>query len=303
MSSRLVTWKRIALVSSLAACLCSSAFADAISDAKAYAAKELQIKGNIVDEAANEKTLVMYNLVYPKGLDGVLDKFRTHFPFIKVTSFSLSGGALFERFRTEERSGRHTADIWQHSSPGSADILAEEKLLLDWTPPTDKLIDNKWKSKGHWYPVGLYHIGVAWNTKLVDAQTEKMLMGLKTWKDVAAVDWKEPIGFAHVRTGGTAYLPLYYLQKTFGEPYFEKLAAKKPMVLDSNVPLAERLADGPRYGVFKPVVARRADPLDLSRAGAGQRLPDGPVGQGAAQQRGQAVSGLVTDGRGAARLE
>jgi len=213
--------------------------------AKAYAKTELNgIDPSVVDGAAKESELMVYHLIYPKGLTGVFNAFKKRFPFVEVRSFVASGGPLYERFRTEEKAGRSTADVWQHTSSGAADALAKEGLLMNWTPPNEARIPAQWKRSGSWYPVGLFYVSLAWNDDAVTPEEAQMLRNAKSWNLALDPRWKGRMGLVHVRAGGTTQLPYYFYWKEYGEKYLAGLAANKPLVLDSIVPLAERLATG-----------------------------------------------------------
>lgn len=238
--------RAIVMASLLAAGLGAHAATPAeIATAKAYAKSDLAgLDPAVVDGAAKEGELMVYHLIYPKGLNGVFGAFKKRFPFVDVKSFAASGGPLYERYRTEEKAGRSTADIWQHTSAGSADTLAKEGILMNWTPPNDGRVPAQWKRAGSWYPIGLFYVSLAWNDDAVSPEEQKLLRNARDWNVALDPRWKGRMGLVHVRAGGTTHLPYYFYWKSYGEKYLDGLAAAKPLVLDSIVPLAERLASG-----------------------------------------------------------
>ena len=213
--------------------------------ARDYAAKAIPgLDPAVVDGAAAEGKVMVYRLLMPTGIDKLIAAFRAHFPFIQVDSYTSSGGPLYERFRTEIKAGRAIADLVMQTTTSAMRTLAGEKLLLNWTPPNDAEVPDRWKDKGVAYPISLYQMALAWNIDAVTKAEETKLAGLKSWDEFLGYKWQSPIGIVHVRSGGTMHLSFYYLDKAHGRQGFKTLAALRPLVMDSILPMTERLTAG-----------------------------------------------------------
>jgi ABC-type Fe3+ transport system substrate-binding protein len=213
--------------------------------ARDYVAKAIPgLDPAVVDGAAAEGKVMLYRLLMPTGVDKLIAAFRAHFPFVEVDSYTSSGGPLYERFRTEIKAGRAIADLVMQATTSAMRTLASEKLLLSWTPPNDAEVPDRWKDKGVTYPVSLYQMALAWNIDSVTKAEEARLTSLKTWDDFLGYKWQSPLGIVHVRSGGTMHLSFYYLYKTHGREGFKTLASFHPLVMDSILPMTERLGAG-----------------------------------------------------------
>jgi len=215
--------------------------------AEAWAVKNMPgLPVDIVSAACKEGTLNLYHLIYRGALKPLIADFEKAFPCLKVTAFMASGSQLDERFTTEARAKKaNGADVWMNTSPAFANSLADEGLLMDWTPPNSDRVPAEWKSEGHWYGVGIAPIGFAWNSKQVTAEQEKALMNITTWPEVANAPFKGRSAMAHIRAGGTTQLPFYYFRKDIGLDFWKKLKnSLNPVILDGANPVAGQLASG-----------------------------------------------------------
>jgi iron(III) transport system substrate-binding protein len=231
-----------------------------LDQAQVYASKAIPgLDPAIVTGAAQEGAVSLYNLNYSKSVSDVFDAFRQHFPFVKAQNFAMSGGPLYERFRTEEMSGRHTADLWQASALDDAARLASENLLMTWQVPNDADISPQFKRSGLWYPIGYYHACVAWNSALMSDAENAAMEKLRTWpslvSEILKPDWTGLFGITRPNSGGSVALQSYSLVKQVGEDVIAKLATNQAALFDSQDVLAERISSGElRAGIASEVV-------------------------------------------------
>lgn len=214
-------------------------------DGAAWAADNIPgLDAAIVEAACGEGELSLYNVVYRNELQDVVSAFEEAFPCIEVTSFAATGSELLERFTSEQRAGRHEADIFETTTPGVAPELAGEGLLADYTPPNADRVPDQFKDEGTWYAIGLDPIGFAWNTDLVTDEQRAAIDGIETWADTADPAFADDLGFVTAKSGGTAQLPWYYFRTELGMDFWEELAGQNPAIFDATGPAVDRLVAG-----------------------------------------------------------
>jgi ABC-type Fe3+ transport system substrate-binding protein len=238
----------VATASLTAACGSSSGGGGGGGDAKAKAWVAKNIPGfsaSVVEQACKEGKLSLYSLI-PPGIAKVNASFESDIGCVKVDAFQASGGALAERFSQEQSAGKHSADVIQNFSVGFLNDAASKGWLEKYTPPNAKNVPSRWSNPSYWYGIGLDPMGVFWNTRAVSGAQQKQLSSIKTWDQLLDIDGLAgKTGVVDIQSGGTAQLPLYFLQDKYGLDYWTKLAAQfKPTVFDSITPLTQRLASG-----------------------------------------------------------
>ncbi|WP_213453203.1 extracellular solute-binding protein [Rhizomonospora bruguierae] len=217
-----------------------------VAAAKAWVEKNVpELPADVVDRACAEGVLSLYSLI-PPGIKKVNEAFQKDIPCVKVEAFQASGGALAERFTQEQQSGKHQADVIQNFSVAFLDGAADKGFLEKYTPPNADNVPARWSRPGFWYGIGLDPMGVFWNTKAVSAAQQQQLSSIKTWDQLLTVEGLAgKAGIVDIKAGGTAQLPLYFLQDKYGIEYWQKLEAQfDPVVFDSITPLTQRLAAG-----------------------------------------------------------
>lgn len=198
----------------------------------------------VVDAACKEGTVTLYTLVLRRNSEDVIDLFQKRFPCLKLKTFVGSGGMLVQRFTSEFTAGTYLADVWMNSSPLFGDELAEKKMFLNWTPPNVPAIADQWKKDGYWYPIGLAHLAVSWNTQDLRPDQQAWLDNLKTWDQVGGAPFVGSTAVVDIRAGGTTHLLYSFLSKQYGADSWRRLADLKPTVFSGINPLTERLAVG-----------------------------------------------------------
>jgi ABC-type Fe3+ transport system substrate-binding protein len=203
------------------------------------------LPASVVEQACKEGTLSLYSLI-PPGIAKVNKKFESDIGCVKVNAFQASGGALAERFQQEQEAGKHNADVIQNFSVAFLDEAASKGWLAKYTPPNAGNVPSQWAHAGYWYGIGLDPMGVFWNTKAVSSDQQQRLSSIKTWDQLLGIPGLSgKTGVVDIQSGGTAQLPLYFLQEKYGLDFWSQLASQyKPTIFDSITPLTQRLASG-----------------------------------------------------------
>lgn len=187
-----------------------------------YVAKNMPgVSLDLVQAAAKEGQVVVYGLGLSQPM---LDAFSKAFPFIKVEAILLSGGTLDERLQSERGAGAFKQDL----------VLAGEQTV-------DKALANNWCASytptsadaykgaanvvpGKAYPWGATVIGIAYSADRLAPEDREAIKNA-TWDTLLDPRWKKyHWGLLNAGNGLSlsGSLPTYYLNKTFGEDFFER---------------------------------------------------------------------------------
>lgn len=162
---------------------------------------------------------------------------------IKVNILRDSSGPLFQRWVTEANAGQNMVDSFLGSDPAAFREADERGLLADYTVTDDKAFDPAFKIAGKSYPVVFQVQPLSWNTSKVTPEEQQQLLteGVKALADPR---WNGRI--AAVVPQGTAIIRAEYarLVDEYGWELLEGIAANKPTLYDSAVPLTDRLVAG-----------------------------------------------------------
>jgi len=236
----------------IASAACGGSNGGDSADAADVAAAQAWVEENIpefpselVEQACSEGVLSLYALI-PPGIQKVNEAFQEDIPCVSVEAFQASGGALAERFTQEQQSGKNMADVIQNFSVAFLDEAAAKGFLENHTPPNASNVPEQWTHPGYWYGIGLTPMGVFWNTYVVSEAQKQQLCAVETWDQLLDVPGLSGnAGIVDLKAGGTAQLPLYFLQDEYGIEYWEKLEDQfDPVVFDSITPLVQRLSSG-----------------------------------------------------------
>ncbi len=115
---------------------------------------------------------------------------------------------LFERWLTEERVGQHVADVVQITDTVLIESAHDEKLIADYTPTSAAGIRPEMKKEGVWYTAFVNAMGIAWNSKLVSPEEEKLIRE-GGWNVLTDPRWKGRIATGTPASGGSSYSYVY----------------------------------------------------------------------------------------------
>jgi iron(III) transport system substrate-binding protein len=191
----------------------------------------------VLDAANKEGSVVWYYVVPPPTATHVIDAFEKAYPDIKVQGVRVLS-EVKSKLDAERTTGSKGADVVSHS----------EQDLVPELRPAGQLVDIKGPAFADWASskaelgpdavVSSYTVlGIAWNTDAVSTP-------LKGYEDLLKPEFKGgKIGIVKPSTGGTAD---YYsfLEKHLGDDFLTKLAAQKPRVYETLVPMQQALEAG-----------------------------------------------------------
>jgi iron(III) transport system substrate-binding protein len=154
---------------------------------------------------------------------------------------------LFDRWQNEERVGKHIADVICFTDPSIVEGANKNGLIADYRPAEAAALPTTMKQDGVWYATTIAYMGVGWNTKLVSADEEKLLLQ-RQWDVLADPRWQGRYTTTAAASGGSTYAYWYMLANAlrdrYGVPFLRKLAANKPGIFISKPPMYDRLVAG-----------------------------------------------------------
>lgn len=210
----------------------------------------------VVAAGKKEGKLVLYNSANGASyFTNIIKAFEKKYG-IQVDSFDMRASELTERIRAEQVAGRFLGDLELHSTStiqqqaidgpfvekvGRVPNIANLKAEL---PATDM-----------WIPAWIQAYGVLVNTQMVKAGDEP-----KAWKDLLDPKWKDKILSDDTRPIGGGQTMFFVLEKTYGTPFHEKLAAQNLVFSRDMRNDARRVARG-EYPLYIPQMFAMASDL------------------------------------------
>jgi len=212
---------------------------------------------DLLQKAKDEGTINLYHIRLPDANAGLMGEFQKEFPFIQFTEVEDSGPPLMQRFLTEERAGQYNADIIQGTDTTAMDSAIDEGFIAQYQVTSESYFPEASYRSGYYYPLGqATRATILYNTNLIsDAQAAKLKDFKGLWDPALA---GKKIVLTDPSSASAAMLFWYYLDQTYGQESWQKLAALNPLI-QSGTPAAQSIASGDAaYGVVSENVALAA---------------------------------------------
>ncbi|MFF3575045.1 ABC transporter substrate-binding protein [Nocardia jiangxiensis] len=227
---------------------------------------------DVVAAANKEGHVLLYSSQKPANLQALKASFEAKYPKISMEFVRGTDADINPRVEIENRIGKGVADVhmvtdaaWIKTASDSGAYstkLVGPSLGSPAYEPEKSVINNRF------FLTSAAVFALGWNV-------ESVPNGLRSPRDILKPEYTGKIGIVNP-TGIASYVDLYrYYSKTFGEDYWEKLAALKPRVFPSAIAIGQALTSG------EVVVAPAVQPLVAEiAAGApvGWTLPEKPWG-------------------------
>lgn len=227
---------------------------------------------DVVSAANKEGSVMLYSSQKPANLEALKAAFNAKYPDIAMDFVRGTDAEINPRIETENKTGKGIADVHMLTDAGwiqnaadsgaySADLVGPALDAPAYEPDKSVINDRFFLTSAAVFALG-------WNTSAVPG-------GLNTPQDILNPAYKGKIGIVNP-TGIASYVDLYrYYAKTYGEDYWERLAALEPRVYPSALGVAQALTSG------EVVVSPSVQPLVTEvEAGApvNWKLPPNPWG-------------------------
>ncbi|CAN1505492.1 AfuA ABC-type Fe3+ transport system, periplasmic component [Burkholderiaceae bacterium] len=188
----------------------------------------------LIKAATKEGKLVLYTTMDKENTMRAIGLFNKRFPGIDVQVLRMPGGQLVTRVQAEMAAGKLAADIVSFSDQAQVDSV--QTALADYAPPNASGFPAPNAAKKAW-PLTMAAWCIGYNTELVKNPP-------KSWAELTDAQYKGKLGEVTILTGGTGWVRSMFERETLGEGYWAALAANKPKIFPSGVPLSDALLRG-----------------------------------------------------------
>jgi iron(III) transport system substrate-binding protein len=201
---------------------------------------EVIASAELMAAAQKEGTVNVYTSINEVTNTAVVEAFEAD-TGLTVEGIRTPTGRLFERIQSEAGSGALPADVIGMPDESLFSKLVEGKLFVPHRVPNDADIPPQYKfSDGLYYALSSAPTVIAYNSGVID----KAEVPTK-WADLPAAGTDEQrIGMVHASQGAGGWGLALFMRQTFGDDYWGKLAAAKPVLESSVGSLAEKLGRG-----------------------------------------------------------
>jgi iron(III) transport system substrate-binding protein len=212
----------------------------------------------IVAKAKKEGSVTIYSAQAPTNLRAMAAKFKEKYG-INVTVNRQIDSVMVSQINSEIGSGKVVADLWVQASKNYVLGALQNKWAVDAVGPDlyAKAYDrSKFAKPGKAFIVGTAILAMAWNTQAYPK-------GLKDIPDLLDPSLKGKIGIPQPTSA--SFVDWYlWLEETYGKSFLRKLAAQKPKIYLSSLPILQAITSGEISA--SPFVPGNA--LDLKKQGA-----------------------------------
>jgi iron(III) transport system substrate-binding protein len=186
---------------------------------------------------------------------------------IKTNYFRGSSTVIIDRITTEHRTGKMSSDVVYTTAEPMKFINKEKGLLARYVSPSAKDYDKKLIDDFFGPNYRSVIIGFMYNKNMIKPEDAP-----KSYEDIVSPKWKGKIAMGNPTLHDTTIDWLSSLHFVFGSTqkandWIKKLAALEPLMLDSMVPVGERIASGEMplgvaYVKYVHLWGRKGAPMD-----------------------------------------
>jgi len=193
---------------------------------------------DLIAGAKKEGNLTLYLSTNLADANGVIQLYKSKYPFVNVNLFRADNEKLLNRILTESVANKFNGDAIMISS-FEVRVLLQKKLLQRYVSPHSQYFPEGFTDKdGYWTSVYSIPRVIAYNTKMVKPE-----LAPKTFEDILQPRWKGGFGMSDSATlWYTGFMKYYGEEK--GRDFMRKLAAQKPAFRDSETVVTQLLVAG-----------------------------------------------------------
>ncbi|MDX3264989.1 extracellular solute-binding protein [Streptomyces sp. MI02-2A] len=191
----------------------------------------------LMDAARKEGTFTLYDNYPEEQWKNVVESF-THDTGIKVNHLRLATPNLYQRFTAEKAGGKQSADVVEFGDPTLMDQLSKKGYLQPYKSPLRGALPPQFQNDDVYETYMQILMVPVYNTRVLqdsDAPTG--------WNQLLAGSAGK-LGVTPITAGGSAFTVYNFLDTKAGPDGLRRLAAKKPRIYESVVPLGQDLIRG-----------------------------------------------------------
>jgi len=246
------------------------------------------------DGGTGQATITLYTSEPQEKADELVAAFTESNPGIAVEVFRAGTGDLTARIESERASGGIQADVLLAADAGTFEDYAAEDLLLQYTPAdVDALSPEVVDPEGYYTGTRIIPTVIAYNTGAVtDPPTSWAALTDPVHADRLVMPNPDV-------SGAAAYNAAVWLgEPELGERWMQDLAANRPVVADSNGPVAQAVATGAQpVGIVVDYLVRelaeQGSPIAVAYPEEGVPFVSQPAGIFAGTEQPEAAQAFV----------
>jgi iron(III) transport system substrate-binding protein len=193
---------------------------------------------SIVEAAKREGRVVYYTTMNVDHSVPMVKNFEARYPFLKVDLYRAGGPQLLNKIFTEQRAGRHLADVILITL-FEAEMLKRKGLFDKYHSPEAKAVREEFREpEGYSAAVYINPEGVAYNTKMVRPNEVP-----QKYEDLLHPRWKNQLSLDNSDTDWMMAV-LKILGEAKGMEFMNRLAAQNPRMARGHTLQVQQMAAG-----------------------------------------------------------
>lgn len=219
-----------------------------------------------ISAAKKEGEVVVFGSLENDVAAAINDAFEAKYG-VRVKYFRGSSTVIIDRVTTEHRTGKMSFDIVYTTSEPMKFMNKEKGLFARYVSPSAKNYDKKLIDDFFGPNYRSVIIGFVFNKSMIKPEEAP-----KSYDDIVQPKWKSKIAMGNPSLHDTTIDWLSSLDRIFGSQakaneWIKRLAALEPLMLDSMVPVGERIASGEvplgiAYPKYVQVWGKKGAPVD-----------------------------------------
>jgi len=177
----------------------------------------------LVEGARKEGTLTLYSsMIVDQALQPLVTAFHKEYPFENVKFVRADPPQLMQKLLAEARAQHYVCDVLESTSMEVPTTKA--KLVRPFWSPELKAFPADWLDPGHrWAPTRVSYLGVAYNTKLVDAKDAP-----HSYDDLLDPKWKGKMAWSSENMGAMLIITgiRHFMGEEKADAYLKKLGTQ-----------------------------------------------------------------------------
>jgi len=195
----------------------------------------------LVQAAKREGTVTFYHLVNPANTV-IVAAFQDRFPYIKVETQEMNGGALVQRFMSEAEAKARIADVVQLSSTPDAQKALADHFVLQYSSEAEHDFQTTHYVPGYIAPVSGEVMGIGYNPQRISDADAAVF---RSWDGLMDPRWHgKRFAVAEVLGGGSTELLNYYEYQKYGTRLWQQMASSGYAIYPGAVQQSDSVVSG-----------------------------------------------------------
>ena len=239
-------------------------------------------------------TITLYTSEPQAKIDAVVAEFNKEQPQVTVKVFRAGTGELTTRIETEKTTGGVQADVLLAADAGTFERYKADNLLLKYSPQDIAAVNPDVVDRdGYYVGTRIIPTVIAYNTTAITKPPT-------SWQALTGSEYAGKITMPNPDVSGAAAYNAAVWMNTpvLGDKWLVALAANKPVIAESNGPVAQAVASGTQpVGVVVDYLVRElkaaGSPIDVSYPTEGVPYVSQPAGIFASTHQKEASEAFV----------